>query len=77
MTRDRQHSETARQIVHMSMGGFALLLRWLTWWQAVALAAGALAFNLFVLPRCAGQLYRPGDRRAAPARHPLSIRSRC
>ena len=62
MSPDRQHSESARQIVHMSMGGFALLLRWLTWWQAMALAAGALAFNLLVLPSIAGQLYRPGDR---------------
>jgi uncharacterized protein (TIGR00297 family) len=57
-----RHSETARQVVHMSMGAFALLLRWLTWWQAIALAAAALGFNLFVLPRLAANLYRPGDR---------------
>lgn len=44
------------------MGGFALLLRWLTWWQALALAAAALTFNLFVLPRFAHAVYRPGDR---------------
>ena len=56
------HSETARQIVHMAMGGFAVLLRWLTWWQAVALASIALAFNLLVLPRFASAIYRPGDR---------------
>ena len=56
------HSETARQAVHMAMGAFALLLRWLTWWQALTLAAVALLFNLFVLPRVAGRLYRPGDR---------------
>lgn len=55
------HSETARQLVHVSMGGFALLLRWTTWWQAVALAASALTFNLFLLPRVAGRLYRPGE----------------
>jgi uncharacterized protein (TIGR00297 family) len=55
------HSETARQIVHMTMGGFALLLAWLTWWQAIALAAAAVAFNLFALPRMAGRLFRPGD----------------
>ncbi|MGH9410248.1 MAG: DUF92 domain-containing protein [Vicinamibacterales bacterium] len=55
-------SETARQIVHMSMGAFALTLRWLTPWQAAALAAGALAFNLFLLPRFAHGLYRHGDR---------------
>ena len=57
-----EHSETARQVVHMAMGAFALLLRWLAWWQAVALAAGALLFNAFVLPRIGGAIYRPGDR---------------
>ena len=54
--------ETARQLVHMGMGGFALLLRWLPWWQAVALASAAIAFNLFVLPRIGAAIYRPGDR---------------
>jgi uncharacterized protein (TIGR00297 family) len=57
----REHSETARKTVHMAMGGFALLLRWLPWWQAVALAAAALAFNLFLLPRLGLGLHRPGD----------------
>jgi uncharacterized protein (TIGR00297 family) len=56
------YSETSRQIVHMAMGAFALLLRWLPWWQAVTLAAAALAFNLFLLPRLRLNLYRPGDR---------------
>jgi uncharacterized protein (TIGR00297 family) len=59
------HSEVSRQLVHMSMGSFALLLRWLTWWEALALAGGALVFNLFVLPRFAHDLYRPGDRERA------------
>jgi dolichol kinase len=54
-------SETARQLVHMSMGALALLLRYLAWWQGVALAAGAVLFNIFLLPRVAPQLYRPGD----------------
>jgi uncharacterized protein (TIGR00297 family) len=57
-----EHSETARQAVHMAMGAFALLLRWLAWWQAIALAAGALLFNAFVLPKIGGAIYRPGDR---------------
>ena len=57
-----EHSETARQAVHMAMGAFALLLRWLAWWQAIALAAGALLFNMFVLPKIGGAIYRPGDR---------------
>jgi uncharacterized protein (TIGR00297 family) len=56
------YSETARQIVHMSMGAVALLLRWIPWWQAVALAVTALAFNLLILPRIGVTLYRPGDR---------------
>lgn len=55
-------SEHRRQIVHITMGGFALLLRVLTWWQAALLAALALAFNLLVLPRVGGRaLYRPSD----------------
>jgi uncharacterized protein (TIGR00297 family) len=56
------HSERARQWVHIGSGLFALLLRFLIWWQAAALAATALAFNLFLLPRIGGRtLYRPVD----------------
>jgi len=58
-------SETKRQLLHISMGGFALLLRWLPWTGALALAATALAFNLLVLPRFAHDIYRPGDRARA------------
>jgi hypothetical protein len=57
-----KHSEVARQLVHISMGGFALLLRWISWPQALALAGGALIVNLFLLPHFTAQLYRPGDR---------------
>jgi uncharacterized protein (TIGR00297 family) len=56
------HSETARQLLHVSMGGFALLLRWIHWSTALTLAAAAVLFNAFVLPRIASRLYRPGDR---------------
>ena len=56
------HSERARQGVHVASGLFALLLRVLTWWQAAALAAFALAFNALALPRVGGRrLYRPVD----------------
>ena len=55
-------AETARQSLHIAMGAVALLLRWLPWWQAVVLAAGALVFNVLVLPRFGQALYRPGDR---------------
>jgi uncharacterized protein (TIGR00297 family) len=58
----RQHDERSRKIVHMAVGGGALALRYLLWWQAAIAAAAALAFNLFVLPRVAGQLYRHGER---------------
>ena len=54
-------SEDRRQIVHVAMGGLALLLRDLTPWQAAVLAGGAVAFNLFALPRLAGTLYRPRE----------------
>jgi uncharacterized protein (TIGR00297 family) len=46
--------ELARKAVHVGMGAFALLLRFLDWKQAAAAAALALAFNLFVLPRAGG-----------------------
>jgi uncharacterized protein (TIGR00297 family) len=56
------HSEHARQWVHIGSGVFAFLLRFLTWWQAAALAAFALLFNMLVLPRIGGRrLYRPAD----------------
>jgi uncharacterized protein (TIGR00297 family) len=56
------YSERARQWVHIGSGLFALLLRVLTWQQAVALAGTAFAFNLFLLPRIGGRrLYRPVD----------------
>ena len=59
-------SETLRQIVHITMGGWALLLRWITWQQAALLALAALAFNAFVLPRFGGRrLYRESDRGGA------------
>jgi len=56
------HSENARQWVHIGSGLFALLFRVLSFWQAAALASGALVFNLLLLPRLGGkQLYRPAD----------------
>jgi uncharacterized protein (TIGR00297 family) len=56
------YSEHARQWIHIGSGLFALLLRWLTGWQAATLAATALVFNLLLLPRIGGtRLYRPVD----------------
>lgn len=55
-------SEDRRQVVHIAMGAWALLLRWLSWPQAVALASAALLFNWLVLPRIGGRaLYREAD----------------
>jgi uncharacterized protein (TIGR00297 family) len=61
----------------MTMGGFALLLPFLQWWQAAALAATALAFNTTVLPRIAARsLFRPGELQGYPAGivlYPLAV----
>ena len=54
--------ELARKATHMSVGLFAILLHWLgPLWSAV-LAASALAFNVFLLPRIGGRrLWRPAE----------------
>jgi uncharacterized protein (TIGR00297 family) len=48
-------SEAKRKLVHMAVGGFAFLLRDLSWPQAAALAGGAFLFNLMLLPRLGGK----------------------
>lgn len=52
--------ELARKMVHFSMAGFALLLRWLTWEQAALCAVAAFLFNLLVLPRLLGHRLESG-----------------
>lgn len=42
--------EIARKILHMSMGLFALCLRWLAPWQAALCALAALLHNLYIFP---------------------------
>src|SRR2546428_11322755 len=63
------YSETRRQLVRIAMGGWAFLLRVLSWPQAAALALTALLFNYFVLPRAGGRaIFRPDDvARGVPA----------
>ena len=61
----------------MLVGGFSLLLRFLTWWQAALCAVLAAAFNVWILPRLQPRVFRPGDLEA-PWRsgiviYPLSI----
>jgi len=58
-------SEISRQSVHMLVGAFTLLLRWLNYPQALACAACAIIFNVFILPRLPGsksRLYRADER---------------
>ena len=54
--------ETPRQLLHLAVGLFALLLRWFTWPQAALFASVAVAFNLVVLPRIAPRVLRDRDR---------------
>ena len=62
MTGRQRHSEDARQLVHIAMGSFALLLRYLQWWQAVILAGAAVAFNMWLLRMVTrGRLHRPSE----------------
>ena len=64
----RSGSEVLRKLVHMSMGLFALLLKYLTVWQAALAAAVALIHNLFIMPRFWGhRVYRDEEvRRGLP-----------
>jgi len=55
--------EVRRKLVHVAAGGLAFLLRFLTWPQSLAMAAAALAFNRYLLPRMGGRgLWRAPDR---------------
>jgi len=49
-------SEGARKLIHIAIGFFALTLRWLTTWQAAAVALFAFLFNWLILPRVGGKL---------------------
>lgn len=71
-------SEAKRKTVHIGSAAFALLLAWITWWQAAGLALAALIFNLFVLPRIGGKgLYRKQDHQRGYAlgilAYPISV----
>jgi uncharacterized protein (TIGR00297 family) len=59
----RLATELTRKTIHVGAGTPALLLRWLTPWQAVLIALVALFFNLFVLHRITrGLLLREEER---------------
>ena len=70
------YSETRRQIVHVTMAGFALPLGYLTWPQAALMAGAALTFNALLLPRVAPGIMRATDARGMRAGvlfYPLSV----
>ena len=63
--------ELKRKLVHVGVGGFALLLRYLTWPEAAVMAVAAFLFNWQVLPRLGGRaLWRETDRGAG---YPIGI----
>ncbi len=65
----RLRGELMRKAVHVSMGGFALLFRWITPTQAALLAILALLFNLFLLHRLTRRaLLREDEREAGYSR---------
>jgi uncharacterized protein (TIGR00297 family) len=71
-------SEAKRKLLHMAVGLFALLLRWLSWPQAAAMAGAALLFNWQLLPRLGGRaLWRGHEQQRGYARgillYPLSV----
>jgi uncharacterized protein (TIGR00297 family) len=54
--------ELVRRFGHIGCVAFALLLRWLAWWQGALLALAAFVFNWQVLPRIGGRaLWRGRD----------------
>ena len=73
----RPYDEGARKVVHVAFVACAFALRYLSWWQSALLAGAAVAFNLWVLPQVARQLYRPrevGHRlRSGIVLYPLSV----
>ena len=71
-------SEAKRKLIHIAVGGFAFLLRYLTWPQAVAMALAAFLHNWQVLPRLGGKgLWRDEEKDKGYARgilvYPLSV----
>ncbi len=64
-------SEYKRKAVHIGCSAFALLLRWLNFWQGALCAVAAFLFNWQVLPRIGGKnLYRADDQKRG---YPIGI----
>jgi uncharacterized protein (TIGR00297 family) len=70
--------EAKRKLLHVAVGGFAFLLRVLSWPQAALMATAAFVHNWLVLPRIGGRgLWRAEEHGAGYARgmllYPLSV----
>lgn len=64
-------TEAKRKMVHIGSSAFALLLRWLNWWQGALCAVAALIFNVLILPRIGGRgIYREADHKRG---YPIGI----
>jgi uncharacterized protein (TIGR00297 family) len=59
-------AEWRRKAVHAGMGLIALSLRWLDWRAAAVLAAAAVAFNVWVIPKIGRGIYRNRLQRRDP-----------
>ena len=53
--------ENKRKLIHIGMMSFALLLRWLNWWQAGICAIVAVLANVFIMPRVGKATFREVD----------------
>ena len=54
-------SEDKRQWLHLGVGAFALLLHWLTKWEAAGFATLAILFNIFLLGRLFPEVMRENE----------------
>jgi uncharacterized protein (TIGR00297 family) len=63
--------EAKRKLLHIFVGAFAFLLRFLSWPQAVLMAAAAFLFNWQILPRVGGKSLWRGAEQAQG--YPLGI----
>jgi uncharacterized protein (TIGR00297 family) len=70
--------EARRKAVHVAVGGFAFLLRVLSWWQAALVAVAGFVFNWLIFPRVGGKsLWRKHEHEAGYAHgvvvYPLAV----
>jgi uncharacterized protein (TIGR00297 family) len=71
-------AELKRKVVHVAVGGFAFLLRYMEWYHGAAMAVAAFLHNWLLLPRYGGKgLWRDEERAKGYARgiliYPLAV----